>query len=90
LHTHDRTDEWIFILAGRGIARVGDDRFGIGPNDFIGHPAGGPPHAMEASDELTYLVGGQIDAADVVTYPEAGLRRVGRRLEPLTNPSGAR
>jgi hypothetical protein len=31
-------------------------------------------------DELTYLVGGQIDASDVVTYPERGMRRVGEKL----------
>jgi uncharacterized cupin superfamily protein len=39
---------------------------------------------MEAVDELTYLVGGQIDTTDVVTYPDAGLRRVGRQLQPLS------
>ena len=27
---------------------------------------------MEAVEELTYLMGGQIDLGDVVTYPEAG------------------
>ena len=76
-HTHDRTDEWVFILAGRAHARVGDAELDIGPNDFIGHPAGGPPHVMTAIDELTYLMGGQIDSSDVVSYPEAELRRVG-------------
>lgn len=84
-HTHDRTDEWVFILSGRGTARVGDDRFDIRPQDFLAHPAGGPPHVMEATEQLTYLVGGQSgDALDVVTYPEAGFRRVGGRLERLT------
>jgi putative acetyltransferase len=82
-HTHDRTDEWIFVLSGRGVARVGEEHFDVGPSDFLGHPAGGPPHVMEAIDELTYLVGGEIDARDVVSYPEAGLRRVGGQLEPL-------
>ncbi len=85
LHTHDRTDEWVLMLSGRGIARTGDERFAIGPNDFLGYPAGGPPHSMEAVDELTYLVGGQIDASDMVTYPEAGLRRVGGQLQPLSS-----
>ena len=89
-HTHDRTDEWIFVLSGRGVARVGDERFEIGPNDFLGHPAGGPPHVIEAIDELTYLVGGQIDASDVVTYPEAGLRRVNEHLEPLDGAGNTR
>ena len=84
-HTHERTDEWVFVLAGRAQARVGDEYFEIGPSDFVGHPAGGPPHAMEAIDDLTYLLGGQIDAADVVVYPEAKLRRRGGRLEPLVD-----
>lgn len=38
---------------------------------------------MEAIEDLTYLVGGEIDANDVVTYPHNGVRRVGARLEPL-------
>jgi uncharacterized cupin superfamily protein len=83
LHTHDRTDEWVFILAGRAIARIGDSEVEIGPNDFVGHPAGGPPHVMKAIDDLTYLMGGQIDSADIVTYPDARLRRVAGKLEPL-------
>lgn len=82
-HTHDRTDEWVFILSGRGVARTGETRFKIGPDDFLGYPAGCAPHVMEAVDELTYLMGGQIDETDIVTYPEAGLRRVGRVLQTL-------
>lgn len=83
LHTHDRTDEWVFILAGKAAARVGDATFEVGANDFLGYPAGGPAHMLTALEPLTYLVGGQIDATDVVTYPAAGRRRVAGRLEPL-------
>jgi uncharacterized cupin superfamily protein len=83
LHTHDRTDEWVFVLAGRALVRIGNTQAEIGPDDFVGHPAGGPPHVTRAIDDLTYLMGGQVDAGDIVTYPEARLRRVGRRLEPL-------
>ena len=82
-HTHSRTDEWIFILAGRARVRVGDASFEAGPADFLGHPAGGAAHEMTALEDLTYLVGGEVDATDVVTYPEAGKRRVAGRLEPL-------
>ncbi len=38
---------------------------------------------MEPRAPLIYLMGGERDAADVVVYPEAGVRRVGGRLEPL-------
>jgi hypothetical protein len=38
---------------------------------------------MVATSALTYLVGGQSDLDDVVFYPDAGLRLVRGRLEPL-------
>ncbi|MEP7244315.1 MAG: cupin domain-containing protein [Gammaproteobacteria bacterium] len=82
-HTHLHTDEWVLVLSGTGMARMGDDRFEIRPNDFIGYPAGGASHVIEARTPLTYLVGGQIDASDVVLYPEDRLRRVGGALLPL-------
>ena len=82
-HSHDRTDEWIFILEGRAIARVGDASFEVGPGDFIAHPAGSPAHRMEVSEPLVYLMGGQRDADDVVVYPDAGMRRVRGRLERI-------
>lgn len=84
LHTHERTDEWVFILAGTAIATVGEHRFEVGPDDFIGHAAGSAAHVMEAVTDLTYLMGGQIDRDDVVHYPQHGLRRRGGRLEPVT------
>lgn len=83
LHTHTRTDEWIFILTGRAWARLGDATFEVGPHDFIAHPAGGPAHVMEPIAPLTYLMGGERDPDDVVTYPEAGLRRIHGKLAPL-------
>jgi uncharacterized cupin superfamily protein len=82
-HTHDRTDEWVFLLAGRARLRIGDAWCEVGPYDFVGHPAGGPAHVMEPLEPLTYLMGGERDPQDVVTYPEASLRRVGGALEPL-------
>ncbi|MGD8339695.1 MAG: cupin domain-containing protein [Gammaproteobacteria bacterium] len=83
LHTHDRTDEWVFVLTGKAVAHIGETRFDIGPNDFIAHPAGTEPHFMEAVTDVTYLMGGMIDTDDVVTYPRHGLRRAGGKLEPL-------
>jgi uncharacterized cupin superfamily protein len=87
-HTHDRTDEWVFILAGRARVRVGDDRCEVGPYDFVGHPAGGLAHMMEPVEPLTYLMGGEINPEDVVSYPDAGVRRIRGGLEPLTPAKG--
>ena len=41
---------------------------------------------MEPVSELTYLMGGQRDPDDVVIYPEAGVRRIHGRIEPLDGP----
>jgi uncharacterized cupin superfamily protein len=82
-HTHDRTDEWIFVLEGRARVRVGDERFEVGAGDFVGHPAGGPAHVMEPETDLVYLMGGMSDPEDVVTYPEAGVKRVNGEIVPL-------
>lgn len=83
-HTHTLTDEWVYILAGRARARVGDDTFEVGPHDFIGHPAGSAPHQMQATEALIYLMGGERSLLDdVMIYPEAGVRRVQGKLERL-------
>jgi uncharacterized cupin superfamily protein len=82
-HTHDRTDEWIYILAGHARVRIGGERFEVGPHDFMGHRAGGAPHAMEPIEPLTYLMGGEINADDIVIYPEAGLQRIHGKLESI-------
>ncbi len=73
-HTHTRTDEWVYVLSGRARVRVGDTHFEVGAGDFIAHPAGSPPHGMQALDELHYLMGGQRDPEDTVLYPEHGQR----------------
>lgn len=82
-HTHTRTDEWVLILEGRARLRLGDVECELGPFDLVGHPAGGAPHVMLPLEPLTYLMGGDHDAADVVLYPEAGTRLVNGRLEPI-------
>lgn len=84
-HTHEKTDEWILILDGTAVVDIGGQRFDIGPDDFLGHPAGSAPHVMEAVTDLTYLMGGQIDRTDVVRYPRHRLRRVGGRLEAMSD-----
>jgi len=82
-HHHQKTDEWVLILSGAATATVGDQSFEVGPNDFIGYPAGGDPHVLEAVTDLTYLMGGQVDPSDLVIYPRHGLKRVGGRLSPF-------
>jgi uncharacterized cupin superfamily protein len=82
-HTHDRTDEWVYLLSGKAHVRVGDAHFDAGARDFLAHPAGGPAHSMQATTDLEYLMGGMIDPDDVVLYPDAGVMRKHGELVPM-------
>ncbi len=70
-HTHDCTEEFIYILSGRGIAQIGDDTFEIGAGDFMGFTAPSAAHSMHNphEEDLVYLVGGEHKTSDVVRYP---------------------
>ena len=75
-HRHHHSDEFVYVLEGRGSARIGAATVTIGPGDFLGFPAGGEPHALSNPYEvdLLYLVGGNRVPVDTVDYPEAGKR----------------
>ena len=70
-HYHDADEEFLYVLAGRGIAEIGDSSFEVGPGDFMGFPAPSPAHCLKNpyAEDLVYLMGGERNAADVVHYP---------------------
>jgi len=70
-HYHDADEEFIYILSGRGVAHIGEDRYDVGPGDFMGFPAPSPAHSLENpyAQDLVYLMGGERNAVDVVHYP---------------------
>lgn len=70
-HYHDADEEFVYVLAGRGIACIGDEQFEVGPGDFMGFPAPSPAHSLTNPyhEELVYLVGGERNAVDAVHYP---------------------
>jgi uncharacterized cupin superfamily protein len=83
-HYHDRDEEFIYVLEGRGIADIGDEQFEIGPGDFMGFPAPSPGHALRNpyDRDLVYLMGGERNVHDVVHYPRirrSMIKGVGRR-----------
>ncbi|MEM7100723.1 MAG: cupin domain-containing protein [Pseudomonadota bacterium] len=71
-HFHDGDEEFIYVLEGRGTARIGDEYIEIGAGDFMGFPAPSPAHSMHNSGEedLVYLMGGEANAWDTVHYPD--------------------
>lgn len=75
-HRHHNSDEFIYVLHGRGTARVGAETMTVSQGDFLGFPAGGAAHSLSNPYEvdLVYLVGGSRVAEDIVDYPEAGKR----------------
>jgi len=79
MHAHARDEEWMFVLAGHGLARHAGVEVEIGPGDFLGFPAGVAHDTRALDEELVYVSGGDAWAkgtVDVVDFPTLGLRRV--------------
>jgi uncharacterized cupin superfamily protein len=76
LHTHYCDEEFLYILAGRGIARIGTREYEVGPGDFMGFAAKSPPHAMSNPHrtDLVYLMGGTRKPVDISEYPRSRMR----------------
>lgn len=70
-HYHDADEEFVYVLAGRGIAHIGDESFEVGPGDFMGFPAPSPAHSLANpfDEDLVYLMGGERNPVDAVHYP---------------------
>ncbi len=86
-HHHENTDEWIFLLSGSAEARIGDERHLVTAGDFIAHPAKGLPHVMRALSDVTYLMGGEHIANDVVIYPELEMQLTSAGFEKINSKS---
>lgn len=83
-HRHERDEEFLLILSGRGRAEIGEEIFTVSAGDFMGFPApDGPPHHLvnPFDEDLVYLMGGESSGFDIGYFP-----RLGRRL--VFSPSG--
>ncbi len=71
-HYHDADEEFIYILSGRGQARIGDEQFEVEAGDFMGFPAPSEAHSLHNpyAEDLVYLMGGERWATDIVHYPD--------------------
>lgn len=76
-HFHHVDEEFLYILSGRGIAEIGNERCEVGPGDFMAFSKGSLPHAMHNphEEDLVYLMAGNRNAIDICDYP-----RIGRRM----------
>jgi uncharacterized cupin superfamily protein len=82
-HSHQREEEWIYVLSGRGIAEIGDEEFEVGSGDFMGFPAPQVGHHLRNpyEEDLVYLVGGEALDVDIADFPQLGKRMVRRGQE---------
>jgi uncharacterized cupin superfamily protein len=77
-HAHERDEEFLYILSGRGMAEIGDRRFEVGPGDFMGFPTPSVAHHLTNPFEvdLVYLMGGEHSGFDIGRFPKLGKRLI--------------
>ncbi|XXF79390.1 cupin domain-containing protein [Myxococcaceae bacterium GXIMD 01537] len=77
-HSHQTEEEFLYIVSGRGIAEVGDERFEVGPGDFMGFPTPSLAHHLSNpfDEDLVYISGGERREVEVADYPRQGKRLV--------------
>jgi uncharacterized cupin superfamily protein len=84
-HSHEREEEWIYILSGRATAEIDGEEHEVGPGDFIGFPTPSVAHHLRntGDEELVYLMGGESLDVEIATFPRLGKRmvRMGDRVE---------
>jgi quercetin dioxygenase-like cupin family protein len=56
MHTHEREDEYSYVLSGRMGAQIGDDVVEAGPGELVVKPRGIPHAFWNAGDEETVLL----------------------------------
>jgi len=73
-HAHKGDEEWLYIVAGRGQAEIGDKTFDVGPGDFMAFPTPSIGHHLKNPYEadLVYLMGGERGRVDVGEFPTVG------------------
>ena len=76
-HLHHRDEEFLYILSGRGIAEIGDDRHEVGPGDFMAFGQHSLPHNLHNpfDEDLVYLMGGDRNDIDICDYPRMQRRQ---------------
>ena len=92
-HWHMKEEEHFYVLSGRCVLRSGEDRFEMGPGDYVCFPAGSEVgHAtLNPFDEpCRMLVVGTRSPDEVCVYPDSGkamVRALGRHLMPWPQAS---
>lgn len=90
-HHHHANEEHFFVLAGRGVLRIGAETHAVAAHDYVYCPPGGPEVAHQfvntGDEDLLYLAFSTMQYPEVAGYPDAGKTSV--RTAPGETP-GAR
>lgn len=72
-HTHFGNEEAVYVLAGTGSMRLGDERVPVSAGDYIAMPAAGPAHQLinDSDVPLEYLCISTMAHPEVVYYPDS-------------------
>jgi uncharacterized cupin superfamily protein len=75
-HSHQTEEEWIYILNGRGTARIDGVDYEVGAGDFMGFPTPSVAHHLTntSTGQLVYLMGGEHHEWEVADFPDLGKR----------------
>lgn len=83
-HAHYGEEEFIYILAGRAMARIGDAEHEVGPGDFMGFPTPSAVHHLRNpfDEDVVYISGGERHPMEVADLVDQKMRlvRVGMQL----------
>jgi uncharacterized cupin superfamily protein len=84
-HSHRYEEEWMYVLAGSGIAFIDGQEFAIAAGDFLGFPTPSVAHLLRntGAEDLVYLAGGENREFDVAEFPLLGKRmvRMGQQVD---------
>ena len=50
-HYHEADEEFLYIISGNGIAKIGTEEFEVCAGDFMGFPSPSLPHSMHCAEE---------------------------------------
>ena len=82
-HSHHCEEEWIYILSGKGVARIDEQEYEVEPGDFMGFPAPSVAHHLKNpfDEDLVYLMGGETKDVEIADFPDLDKRMVRRGAE---------
>ena len=77
-HRHEREEEWVYVLSGRGVAEIDGEQLEVRAGDFMAFPAPSVVHHLRNPFEvdLVYLMGGENLSHEIEDFPTVGKRVV--------------